>query len=156
VPNTGSFVSVTTKVVRHTTLDNRLAVRILDMSYLPNSTFATTSSSSTQTTPLKRVDRWSGRVQSSPSKKIRHSSPTPTIHPESHSIHEAETNTSAVDLGSDSKVSTVTIAHQDNTASADANTDSDLSSTSSIPSQLSNTGRRPQRNRHPPKHLEFE
>lgn len=75
VPNTGSYVSVTTKVVGRTTKENHLAVRILDMSYIPKS-FSTPVSSpaSTQSISSKQSNRWSGCVESvTPSKKIRYS-----------------------------------------------------------------------------------
>lgn len=77
VPNTGSYVSVTAKVVSRTAKENRLALRILDMSYIPKS-FSTPVSSpaSTQSTSSKQPNHWSGRVESvTPSKKIRYSAP---------------------------------------------------------------------------------
>jgi hypothetical protein len=77
VPNTGSYVSMTAKVVGRTTEENRPAVRILYMSYIPKS-FSTPVSSpgSTQSTSSKQPNCWSGCVESvTPSKKIRYSAP---------------------------------------------------------------------------------
>jgi len=74
VPNAGSCISITAKVVGRVTTKNCLAVRILDMSYL--SLPSTSSPTSTQPTPAKRANRWSRRVDSTtPSKKIRTSIP---------------------------------------------------------------------------------
>jgi hypothetical protein len=74
VPNAGSCVSITAKVVGRVTKKNCLAVRMLDMSYL--SSLSTSSPTSTQSTPSKRANRWSQRVDSTtPSKKIRTSIP---------------------------------------------------------------------------------
>lgn len=74
IPNTGSCISITAKVMGHVTTKNRLAVRLLDMSFLQ---FAPTSlPTSTQSTPTKRANRWNRRVDSTtPSKKIRKSIP---------------------------------------------------------------------------------
>jgi hypothetical protein len=65
VPDTGSYVSVTSKVVGRSTRENRLAVRVLDMSYTPRS-FGTpvpppplTPSSSS-----KRKNPWDSGVES--------------------------------------------------------------------------------------------
>ncbi len=74
MPNAGSCVGITAKVMGRVAKENRLAVRMLDMSYLllPSTSQAT----STQSTPSKRADRWSQRVDSTtPSKKIRTSIP---------------------------------------------------------------------------------
>jgi hypothetical protein len=74
IPNTGSYVSITAKVVGHVTVKNCLAVRLLDMSFIQ---FAPTSlPTPTQSTPTKRANRWNRRVDSTtPSKKIRQSTP---------------------------------------------------------------------------------
>lgn len=68
VPNTGSFVSVTAKVVGRTST-NQLAVRVLDLTYLPKPPSHNTPA--TPSNAKKRQDRWGGRAQSSPSKKPR-------------------------------------------------------------------------------------
>lgn len=63
VPNTGSNMVVTRKVAGRTTLDNRLAVRVLDMSFLPRALGPVVYSPSFRPDP-KRTDRWSDRVPS--------------------------------------------------------------------------------------------
>lgn len=75
-PNTGSYVSMTTKVVGRTTKENHLAVRILDMSYIPKP-FSTPVSSpaSIQSTSSKHPNRRSRVESATPSKKIRYSAP---------------------------------------------------------------------------------
>jgi hypothetical protein len=70
VPKTGSYVSVIAKVVGRSTKGNCLAVRILDMSYIPGS-FSTPVSlpALTPSTSSKREARWDGRVESITSSK---------------------------------------------------------------------------------------
>jgi hypothetical protein len=77
LPPSGSFVAVTAKIAGRTASDNRLAVRVLDMSYLPKSTSTSTSTPTlTPGSSKKQVDRWSRNAESStPSKRIRRSSP---------------------------------------------------------------------------------
>src|SRR5438552_1455276 len=58
---TGQYVSVTAKVVGRSTRENRLAVRILDLSYLPRS-FDTPASPPSASS--KRDDRWVRNVES--------------------------------------------------------------------------------------------
>lgn len=73
VPSTGSCVSVAAKLVGRVTTENCLAVRILDMSYVPLSSFSpATLPSPAQSTPSKGANRWANRVASvTPSKKMR-------------------------------------------------------------------------------------
>ena len=85
-PPSGSFLSMTTKVVGRTTETNHLALRVLDLAYLskPASTAPTPSS----TTPSsKRPSRWEDRVgPSTPSKKPR------TVEPDHDTSHTSEEN----------------------------------------------------------------
>jgi hypothetical protein len=76
VPVSGSFVSVTGKVVGRTTGTNCLALRVLDLAFLSktSATATTPASASTSTPTLKRSNRWGGRVDSS--KKMRRSEPS--------------------------------------------------------------------------------
>jgi hypothetical protein len=79
VPNIGSCVSVTTKVMGHVVKKPCLALRILDISYLslPSTSSpiktSTQSSPSGLSTPTKRPNRWNQRVDSTTPKKIRSS-----------------------------------------------------------------------------------
>ena len=76
VPATGSFVSVTGKVVGRTTGTNCLALRVLDLAFLSktSATATTPASASTSTPAPKRSHRWGDRVDSS--KKMRRSEPS--------------------------------------------------------------------------------
>jgi hypothetical protein len=75
IPSSGSYVGVTAKIVGRTSDTNFLALRVLDLSYLPRSGSTTTSIPSSTSTPTsKRSSRWDGRVDSStPSKRMRKS-----------------------------------------------------------------------------------
>lgn len=129
VPNTGSYVSVTAKVVGRSTKENRLAVRVLDISYLPG--FFSTAVSpppSNSPTSSKRKDRWDGRVESTPTKKIRHSAP------------EADLTVSSGVQPPRTPLNQLSTISQHPRASTPI--DGDLSPTSTITSQISNGGRR--------------
>jgi hypothetical protein len=69
IPASGAHISVTAKIVGRT-INNHLALRVLDFAYLPRPT----STSPVQNTPSplasKRSYRWGGRINT-PSKKIR-------------------------------------------------------------------------------------
>ena len=69
IPPSGAHISVTAKIVGRT-INNHLALRVLDFAYLPRPT----STSPVQNTPSplasKRSYRWGGRINT-PSKKIR-------------------------------------------------------------------------------------
>lgn len=75
VPNVGSCISITAKVMGRVAKKNCLAVGMLDMSYLSLPSTAspksTQSTQSAQSTPTKRANRWSQRVDSTTPKKIR-------------------------------------------------------------------------------------
>jgi hypothetical protein len=86
VPKAGSCVVITGKVVGRVMTKNCLAVRILDMSFLQLSSFlpsspsaVRSSSSSTQTTPVKRGNRWDNRVKT-PSKRMHTSEDDIVVH----------------------------------------------------------------------------
>ena len=137
VPNTGSYVSVTAKVVGRTTKDNRLAVRVLDMSYIPQS-FSTPVSSpaSTQSTSSKRPNRWCGRVESvTPSKKTRYSAPE----------MQSPRTPPAIEAELDQQLSSTITQHLNNVTSKDH-----PPALTPIDDEFDGGGR-PQRNRRPPK-----
>jgi hypothetical protein len=137
VPNTGSYVSVTAKVVGRSTKENRLAVRVLDVSYIPRSFGAPVSSpASPPSASSKR--RWGGRAEpTTPSKKTRYSAPKVDL---TVSFEVPSLRTSPAQLS--------TISQH---PPASTPIDGDLSSTSTITSQISDGGRRPQRNSRPSK-----
>jgi hypothetical protein len=78
IPSSGSFVSVTAKVVGHTRDTKCLALRVLDLAYLPRPSLTAATQDSTFTPTVKRsaANRWGRRVDSStPSKKVRNQEP---------------------------------------------------------------------------------
>jgi hypothetical protein len=155
VPNTGSFVSMAAKVVGRTTKENRLAVRILDISYTPRP-FDTPGSPlpSTPSTSSKRESRWGGRIESTTSSKRksrggdRVESPTPSKKPRD-SAPEANLTVSSEAQSRRTPPGQLSTISQHPRASSPI--DGDLSSTSTITSQTSDDGRRPQRNSRPSK-----
>ncbi|KAL8325259.1 hypothetical protein RB597_008495 [Gaeumannomyces tritici] len=77
-PPSGAFLSVTAKVAGRTAHTNRLALRVLDLTYLPRppSAAPVSTSTPTPTPPSKRSSRWEGRAgPSTPSKRPRVSDP---------------------------------------------------------------------------------
>lgn len=70
-PQTGYFLSVTAKVAGRTTDTNYLALRVLDLAYLPRSSSAASVSTPATTPPSKR-SRWDRLAPSStPTKQPR-------------------------------------------------------------------------------------
>ncbi|EJT68921.1 hypothetical protein GGTG_13513 [Gaeumannomyces tritici R3-111a-1] len=75
-PPSGAFLSVTAKVAGRTAHTNRLALRVLDLTYLPRPPSAAPASTPTPTRSSKRSTRWEGRAgPSTPSKRPRVSDP---------------------------------------------------------------------------------
>ena len=150
VPRTEAFLSVTAKIVGRTTADNRLAVRVLNITPLPQASSAPAPSvSSPSSAASNRVNRnrWSGRVDSvTPSKRIRLSTPeaqldsTQQPDPETTSIPET-----ILDQQSSAERSQNQNATPSNDHSSTTPADDDLSSVTSIPSDLSDCGTRQQR-----------
>jgi hypothetical protein len=98
LPTTGSLVTVTGKIAGRTDSDNRLAVRVLDQSYLPKATPKSTSNPTvTPTSSKKRADRWGRRVDSTPSKKVRRDSPENSPSPEVQHPHMTHTEEAELD-----------------------------------------------------------
>jgi len=75
-PASGALLTVTAKIAGRTRDTNLLALRVLDLAYLPRPASAPTPTP-TDTPPSKRSDRWRGRVPSTstPSKRPRISDP---------------------------------------------------------------------------------
>ncbi|KAK3364011.1 hypothetical protein B0T25DRAFT_443757 [Lasiosphaeria hispida] len=70
-PPAGAFLGVTAKLAGRTVDTNRLALQVLDLTYLPRPNSGTAMPTPTTTPPSKR-SRWDGRAPSStPSKKPR-------------------------------------------------------------------------------------
>ncbi|KAL8284674.1 hypothetical protein RB594_003660 [Gaeumannomyces avenae] len=71
-PPSGAFLIVTAKIAGRTAHTNRLALRVLDLTYLPRPPSAAPASTPTPTPPSKRSSRWEGRAgPSTPSKRPR-------------------------------------------------------------------------------------
>lgn len=144
VPNDGSCISITAKVMGRVTKKSCLAVRMLDMSYL--SLPSTSSPTSTQSTPTKRANRWGRRVDSTtPQKKIRTSIPEEDpITPSNSALQalepELEQHSSAT-ISGDASAS----HHSPVLTLVGRN----VSPTDSITAQLDCDDGRPQRNRRP-------
>jgi len=150
-PPSGSFLSITAKVVGRITQTSHLAVRVLDLTYLPRPGSAT-GAATPATTPSKRPGRWDGRaVSTTPSKKPRmepdedtraFSDPTPA--PEL-----LRTTSPALEMGVDKpRADTESSVH---CSPSSATADPDASPLSSIPSLTSDNGTRALRNRQPPR-----
>ncbi|KAM6508145.1 hypothetical protein FALCPG4_018032 [Fusarium falciforme] len=73
IPPPGAFLSVTAKVAGRTTDTNQLALRVLDLAYLPRPAPVPTATPTPSSTPTsKRSARWEGRATpSTPSKRRR-------------------------------------------------------------------------------------
>ncbi|KAK3371657.1 hypothetical protein B0T24DRAFT_556008 [Lasiosphaeria ovina] len=147
-PSSGAFLSVTAKLAGRTIDTNRLALRVLDLTYLPRPNSGTAMPTPATTPPSKR-SRWDGRAPSStPSKKPRTSklvegSATPsnrnTTPPEAT---HAGTNLPATGEMAESPF----VASSPSTAA-----NHEESSVNSIPPLNSDNGARPHRSRHPPR-----
>lgn len=132
IPPTETLLSVTAKVAGRTTDTNLLALRVLDLTYLPRSTSATTIPTSATTPPSKRSARWDDRASSStPSKKMR------PLEPIDETISSSDSNATSS--------TPPTIAE---CASPPTTTDVD---DPLISAQDTEDASRPHRNRHPPK-----
>jgi hypothetical protein len=71
-PQPGALLSVTAKVAGRTARTNQLALRVLDITYLPRPASAPVTSTPEAISPSKRSCRWEGRAGPFiPSKKLR-------------------------------------------------------------------------------------
>ncbi|KAF1809818.1 hypothetical protein P152DRAFT_441310 [Eremomyces bilateralis CBS 781.70] len=144
IPHVGTFIALTAKVVGRTTDTNLLALRILDLAYLPKLASAGLTTTPTTPSPSKRPGRWEGRpTPSTPSKRSRLTGPVDEIL-----------------TPSDSSLYDLYLPHPDGTADSQS-TPTSPSTTARpegssnipvLPSNL-NSGSRPHRNRYPPKKL---
>ncbi|KXH62495.1 hypothetical protein CNYM01_14036 [Colletotrichum nymphaeae SA-01] len=145
VPSSSSSVSVTGKLVGCTP-SNQLAVRILDVTYLPKTTPSSHSpTSSADSTSVKRQSRWSGRADSTPTKKSRMQSSMDSVQDDTEMIPIDKSDTM-----------TPTPTTQDDTCQVPRHLDSPSSDTESKETTSTISllpATRPQRHRQPPKHL---
>ncbi|KAL8366666.1 hypothetical protein RB595_010503 [Gaeumannomyces hyphopodioides] len=76
IPQSGAFLSVTAKVAGRTAGTNHLALRVLNLTYLPKPASTAAAPTLIATPPSKRSSRWEGRAgPSTPSKRPRVSEP---------------------------------------------------------------------------------
>jgi hypothetical protein len=134
-PPLGAFLAVTAKVAGRTADTNHLALRVLDLTYLPKLASATAAPTPTATPPSKRSSRWEGRAgPSTPSKRPR------VTEPAKEPANPSDRDTTPPET-----------AH---TGHGLPHTELPTDSASPLnPAQppTSDTGARPHRSRHPPK-----
>ncbi|KAK3380807.1 hypothetical protein B0H63DRAFT_494826 [Podospora didyma] len=136
-PPSGAFLSVTAKLAGRTVDANRLALRVLDLAYLPRPNSGVAMPNPTTTPPSKR-SRWDGWAPSStPSKKPRPRSLNTTPPPTQAGLDLPPTGGTPESPFATSSPSTAA-NHED-------------SSVDSIPPLSSDNAIRPHRSRHPPK-----
>jgi hypothetical protein len=144
-PPSGAFLSISAKVAGRTADTNHLALRVLDLAYLPRPASAVAAPTPTATPPSNRSSRWEGRAApSTPSKKRRILEPAD----EAADLSEMDTTPPEPKQGGRD------LHTEHNTDSPSArlspSTIADAGE-SSVPSLTSDTAARPHRNRHLPK-----
>ncbi|KAH8747981.1 hypothetical protein F5883DRAFT_697797 [Diaporthe sp. PMI_573] len=68
-PSVGALLSITAKIAGRTAEENLLALRILDLGYLPRPASTAPVTTPVSAPPSKRAARWDGRAPATPSKK---------------------------------------------------------------------------------------
>ncbi|KAL8284677.1 hypothetical protein RB597_008487 [Gaeumannomyces tritici] len=152
IPPAGNLLSITAKVAGRTKDTNQLALRVLNLAYLPKPASAPVTPASTATPPSKRSARWEGRAPPfTPSKRPRPLEPTgeaanpPGENPSSQNPTKRRLDPPHVkDITESSPIPSFPL-----TAVVFAE-----SSFASIPSPDLDGDFRPHRNRHPPKKLQ--
>ncbi|KAL8377053.1 hypothetical protein RB595_007947 [Gaeumannomyces hyphopodioides] len=155
IPPTGDLLSITAKVAGRTTDTNQLALRVLDLAYLPRPTSATSTPvtpASTVTPPSKRSARWEGRATpSTPSKKPRPSEPASEVaNPPNEDPSSRNPTRSRLGLPHVQDVTESSLSPPSPSTAADP-AESFLTS---VPFPDLDGDSRPHRNRHPPKRLQ--
>ncbi|KAL8366926.1 hypothetical protein RB595_010565 [Gaeumannomyces hyphopodioides] len=152
IPPAGDLLSITAKVAGRTKDTNQLALRVLNLAYLPRPASAPVTPASTATPPSKRSARWEGRAPpSTPSKRPRPLEPAgeaanpPGENPCSQNPTRRRLDPSHVEDITESSP----IPSSPSTAVAPAE-----SSFALIPSPDLDGDSRPHRNRYPPKRLQ--
>ncbi|KAF1807905.1 hypothetical protein P152DRAFT_284168 [Eremomyces bilateralis CBS 781.70] len=145
IPQAGTFLTLTAKVVGRTTDTNLLALRVLDLAYLPKLASAAPTTTPTTSSPSKRPNRWIARpTPSTPSKKPHRMGQVAGIpSPSDSSLHEIyPQHPDHITDSQSTPTSPSTTAHPEGFSNM------------SVPPSNSNSGSRPHRNRHPPKKFE--
>ncbi|KAL5583772.1 hypothetical protein FOVSG1_013486 [Fusarium oxysporum f. sp. vasinfectum] len=152
IPPSGAFLSITAKVAGRTIDTNQLALRVLDLAYLPRPAavpMATPTPSSTPTS--KRSERWVGRAPpSTPSKRQRGSEDASAVGSSyKKQLLQPTEGRSHVSISEDSPDYPANSPFHSSSPSTMANTGE--SSITLHPFPGSDRETRPHRNRHPPK-----
>lgn len=146
-PPRETFLSVTAKVAGRTTDTNHLALRVLDLAYLPRPSSAAATLTPALTPPSKRSAHWDNRAPSStPSKKARVSEPVNRM------VSLSDINTTPLEQSTSTSPGTTGSAinlprTEDTTESPSAR----ASAPTTTDPPTSDNGTRPHRNRHLPR-----
>ncbi|KAI8649799.1 hypothetical protein NCS55_01442800 [Fusarium keratoplasticum] len=148
IPPPGAFLSVTAKVAGRTTDTNQLALRVLDLAYLPKPAPVPTATPTPSSTPTsKRSARWEGRATpSTPSKRRRGSEGASVAGPSyKNQLPQSTEDHSHLSIAEDGANPSA------NAPSPSTMADAGESCITLHPSPGPDGGARPHRNHHPPK-----
>ena len=106
IPPSGTYISVTAKIVGRT-INNHLALRVLDFAYLPRPTVTPSSQSGSSPLISKRSYRWGGRINT-PSKKPRTSDVKPSSTAVPHTPPTVDNDEADVQLTDHASPSSIT------------------------------------------------
>ncbi|KAF4465684.1 hypothetical protein FALBO_7467 [Fusarium albosuccineum] len=152
-PPPGAFLSLTAKVAGRTTDTNQLALRVLDLAYLPRPASAPTAMPTPSSTPTsKRSARWADRAAPSTPSKRRQVSETASVVGSSYKdqLPQSTEGHSHLLLPEDGP------NHLANAPSPSTMANPGESCITLHPSPGPDGGTRPHRNRHPPKKYSLE
>uniref|UniRef100_A0A0D2Y8C7 Uncharacterized protein n=1 Tax=Fusarium oxysporum (strain Fo5176) TaxID=660025 RepID=A0A0D2Y8C7_FUSOF len=152
IPQSGAFLSITAKVTGRTTDTNQLALRVLDLAYLPRPAAVPTATPTPSSTPTsKRSARWEGRATPFTPSKRRRGSDSASLAGSSYKrqLPQPTEGHSHVSIAEDSLDPPAN--SPSNSPSPSAMADAGESSITLHPFPGPDGGTRPHRNRHPPK-----
>ncbi|KAJ0133166.1 5'-deoxyadenosine deaminase [Fusarium oxysporum f. sp. albedinis] len=152
IPPAGAFLSITAKVAGRTVDANQLALRVLDLAYLPRPASVPTATPTPSSTPTsKRSARWEGRATPFTPSKRRRGSDSASLAESSYKnqLPQSTEGRSHVSISEDSPDSPANSPSNSPSPSTMANTGE--SSITLHPFPGSDRETRPHRNRHPPK-----
>ncbi|KAG7408687.1 hypothetical protein Forpe1208_v012353 [Fusarium oxysporum f. sp. rapae] len=152
IPQSGAFISITAKVAGRTADTNQLALRVLDLAYLPRPAAVPTATPTPSSTPTsKRSDRWEGRATPFTPSKRRRGSDSASLAESSYKnqLPQSTEGRSHVSISEDSPDSAANSPSHSLSPSTMANTGESNITLHPFPGSDRET--RPHRNRHPPK-----